>query len=292
MATLFEPEFLARLDHLRLIMRRRTAGRRAGERRSTRRGQSAEFADFRSYAHGDDFRKIDWNAYARLERLFLKLFVEEQETHLSLVLDCSTSMDWGEPNKLRLGARIAGALGYLALNGFDRVTLACVTDRVQEFHGPLHGRHSVPRLWEALQRVRGDGNSNLEQACRQLPPSALRPGIALVVSDVLAPPERLQGLVYLRAAGQEVTLVQVLAPEEIDPVLEGDLRLIDAETDAAEEISEAETLGQEYRERLALHTHAVTRFCMDRSIGFLQVPSSLSVEDIVLRSLRATGLVG
>jgi uncharacterized protein (DUF58 family) len=289
---LFEPEFLNRLDHLRLVLRRRTTGRQAGERRSTRRGHSVEFADFRSYAHGDDFRRIDWNAYARLERLFLKLFVEEQETHLSLVVDASASMDWGEPNKLRMATRIAGALGYLALTGFDRVTLSVVSDRLRAFHGPFQGRHAVYRLWEVLSRLQGQGVTDLNRACRSLPPQGLRSGIAVVFSDLLAPLEQLSGLIYLRAAGQEVTLVQVLSPDEIDPFLEGDLRLIDTETEAAEEVSEVEGLSADYRERLSDHTEAIRRFCMDRGVNFLQVPSTLSVEDVILRSLRTAGLVG
>lgn len=292
MVTLFPPEFLARLDQLRLLLRRRTTGRQAGERRSTRRGESAEFADFRTYAHGDDFRKIDWHAYARLERLFLKLFVEEQEAHLSLVLDVSRSMDWGQPNKLALGAQVAGALGYLALTGFDRVTLACVSDRVEAFYGPLQGRHAVHRLWEILAQVRGEGPSQLETACRSLPPRALRPGLAVVISDLLAPPEQLKALLYLRAAGQDVTLVQILAPEEMAPTLVGDLRLIDLETATVEEVSEAEALRQAYGERLARHTEALSRFCLERSISFVQVCSDLAVEDVLLKSLRTTGLVG
>jgi len=123
---LLEPKFLAQLDRLSLVSRRLRAGQIQGERRSPNRGGSVEFADFRTYAPGDDFRQIDWNAYARLERLFVKLFVAEEDLTVHLLLDASQSMAWGEPDKWRFGRRLAAALGYVALVGLDRVTGAAV----------------------------------------------------------------------------------------------------------------------------------------------------------------------
>ena len=123
---LFDEPFLRKLERLALLSRRAMAGHYQGERRSPKRGQSVEFADFRPYTPGDDFRRIDWNAYARLERFFIKLFVEEEDLTVHLLVDASRSMDWGEPNKLWYAARAAGALGYVALAGLDRVTVTAL----------------------------------------------------------------------------------------------------------------------------------------------------------------------
>jgi uncharacterized protein (DUF58 family) len=111
---LFDEAFLRKLERIAILSKRAAAGQLQGERRSSKRGQSVEFADFRPYSSGDDFRRIDWNAYARLERFFIKLFIEEEDLTVHLLVDTSKSMDWGNPNKLEYAIRSAGALGYIA----------------------------------------------------------------------------------------------------------------------------------------------------------------------------------
>jgi uncharacterized protein (DUF58 family) len=289
--TLFATDFLHQLDRLHLASRKLAVGRTSGERRSARRGQSVEFADYKTYSPGDDYRRVDWNAYARLERLFLKLYVEEQETSLHLLIDASASMEWGEPTKFRLACQLAGALGYLALAGYDRASAGLVRAGLVSHIGPLWGRRSVWRLWSFLEGAEPRGEADLAAGLRALGRFRPAPGIAVVISDCLGPLSFLDGLTYLQAARQEVVLVQVLAPDELAPVLEGDLRLIDHETEAAQEVSAGPALLAAYQQRLAAHTGAIAAFCRDRAIPYLQVPSTLPVADLVLQSLRQAGVV-
>ena len=153
----FTEEFLRRLENIALVARRASSGLTQGERRSTKRGQSVEFADFRSYVPGDDFRRIDWNAYGRLGRLFIKLFVEEEDLTVHILLDASRSMDWGQPNKLDYAVHVAGALGYIALVGLDRVTVTAIGENIPAANGgyfsPHRGKNHALTLFQFLQSL-------------------------------------------------------------------------------------------------------------------------------------------
>lgn len=288
---LFDNKFLQRLETLSLVTRKNVIGRQAGERRSARRGNSVEFADYRTYTTGDDFRKIDWNAYARLEKLFIKLYMEEQETTIHVLIDASASMNWGEPNKFRLARQLAGALGYLGLSNFDRVVVGLCGPTLGSFLGPVRGRSAVWRLWEFLSGAESGGATDLNASLRGLAGRRPAPGVAVVISDFLSPSGYREGVSFLQNLRQEVTLIQVLSPDELDPSLDGDLRLIDVETGAPQEVSITSSLLEEYRRRLAAFTTDLEEFSRARGISFLQVPSNVPLEDLVLRTLRRTGLV-
>lgn len=288
---LFDNKFLQRLETLSLVTRKNVIGRQAGERRSARRGNSVEFADYRTYTTGDDFRKIDWNAYARLEKLFIKLYMEEQETTIHILIDASASMNWGEPNKFRLARQLAGAMGYLGLINFDRVAVGLCGPTLGSFLGPVRGRSAVWRLWEFLGGVESGGATDLNTSLRGLANRRPAPGVAIVISDFLSPSGYREGVSFLQNLRQEVTLIQVLSPDELDPTLDGDLRLIDVETGGIQEVSVTSSLLDEYRRRLAAFTADLEQFSRARAMNFLQVPSNVPLEDLVLRTLRRTGLV-
>lgn len=288
---LFDNKFLQRLETLSLVTRKNVIGRQAGERRSARRGNSVEFADYRTYTTGDDFRKIDWNAYARLEKLFIKLYMEEQETTIHVLIDASASMNWGGPNKFRLARQLAGALGYLGLVNFDRVAVGLCGATLGSFFGPVRGRSAVWRLWEFLSSAESEGATDLNASLRGLAGRRPAPGAAVVISDFLSASGYREGVSFLQNLRQEVTLIQVLSPDELDPTLDGDLRLIDVETGAPQEVSVTSSLLEEYRRRLATFTTDLEEFSRARGISFLQVPSNVPLEDLVLRTLRRTGLV-
>lgn len=293
-APLLDPGFLQRLEQLQLLIKSPVMGRHHGERRTRRRGQGLEFADHRTYAAGDDLRRVDWDAYARLERLFLKLFLAEREATACLLLDQSASMDWGTPPKYRLARQLAGALGYVALAGYDRVAAALLSDRVDEYLAPLHGRAAARRLWNWLEQAPPPaGPGHLARACRNLGHYRPGAGAALLISDCLTDPAELQEAVtYLRLAHLEVTVIQVLAPAELDPVLSGDLRLLDREGGVPREVSVTPALLAEYRRRLADHQAALARAAGSRGAAFLSVPSNVALDDLLIRSLRQVGLVG
>ena len=287
---LFDQEFLRKLENMSFLLKKARAGRFSGQHRSPRKGQSVEFADYRSYVPGDDWRQVDWNAYARMERLFIKLFMEEQDLLVHLFVDTSGSMAWGEASKLRLAKRLAGALGYLALVNMEQVGVAGLGRGLAPYLPAQRGRGAISRLWGFLQQLEGDGNTDLNTALRQAGKVIRGPGISIVFSDLLSPNGFSEGLKYLQHLGQQVVVLHILAPEERDPNL-GNFRLIDCETGEAREVSITPLLLQAYREQVEQFTGGVRQFCAAREITYYPVGTEENLEDILLRSLRSLGVL-
>ena len=282
MLTAPELTLLGRLD---LAYRRPQSGLYAGERRSTRSARSPEFADFRPYVSGDDFRQIDWRAYARLERLMLRLYVAEEEACLNVVLDSSASMALGEPPKWESARRLAAALAFLGLAAMDRVQVGALGGR---YLPPLRGRDGVHRVWAFLEGLEPDGQAGPEELVRA---RWLRPGLTVVVSDFLMEGASWSpALTSLRSRRQEPVLWQVLAPDEEHPVLTGDLKLIDAETDRARELTITPGLQQEYLRALASHRDRLARESSAAGGRFVHTSSSNNLETAMLAGLR-TGVI-
>ncbi len=287
--SLFDATFLRKLDNLSLITRRAMVGQLQGERRSPRRGASVEFADFRAYAPGDDIRQIDWNLYARMERVFLKLYVAEEELTLHLLLDVSASMDWGEPNKLDYARKVAGGLGYLTLSTLDRVGVTAFGARRQL--PPLRGKRSGMALFDFLTKLPVGGASDLPQLCQRYARTARIGGPLFLISDLLDPGWK-DAIAALTTRPFEITVVHTLAPQEITPELTGDLRLLDAEGGEPIEITaDFETLRQ-YREHLVSWRAEVEAFCSGRGIGYLFADTGVPVETFLLDHLRRRSVVG
>jgi len=264
---LLERDELRRLDGLALQVRRSVIGQMAGERRSRRHGRSVEFADFRSYTPGDDFRLIDWNAYARLDRYLLRLFVAEEELPLSLFLDLSGSMDWGNPNKAWAARRLAGAIAYVALAALDRVRLTVFAD------GPtsVGGRTDYARLTWPIGRQ--------------------RPGMSVMITDGLGPAPMDPALAALQRARQEGALLQVLAPQELEPDWSGDARLKDAETGEEREMTSTPVTKAAYRTALARRTQELEEAARRRGLRFARVLSGQPVDEVTQRVLQKIGLL-
>src|SRR5947209_20283622 len=163
---LLEPAFLHRLEQLELVSKKIFAGKMKGDRLSKRKGQSVEFADYRNYVVGDDLRFLDWNLFARLDKLFLRLFHEEEDLHFYLLLDNSLSMDFGTPTKLHYARQVAAALGFIGLVNLDRVMLEVFNDRLTQSLPPLRGRRSLWRLLEFLTKLEPAGPSDLKRALK------------------------------------------------------------------------------------------------------------------------------
>jgi uncharacterized protein (DUF58 family) len=288
---LFDPAFIAKLEALTLVTRRAMPGAAGGLRRALAPGASPEFADYRRYSPGDDFRRIDWNAYARLERLFLRLYRAEENARITIFLDGSASMGWGTPPKDRLARRLAGALAYIGLSNYDRVAIARCTTRVDHYLGPIAGQAAVRRVWQFLEDMPLGGETDLEAALRDFARFRPPPGLAVVVSDLLSPHGFAEGLKALLGLRQEVVLIQVLAAEELEPGLTGDWQLFDVESGGGVEITVTPRLLRAYRERLDALIAAADRFCARQGISFLQLRSDAPVEDVVLRMLRQSGVV-
>lgn len=289
---LFAPEFLRQLEMMMIQARKSLVGKHSGDRRSPLKGRSVEFADFRNYTIGDDYRQLDWNAYARLEKLFLKLFLEEQDATVYLFLDCSTSMTHGQPPKDRVARQIAGALAYIALASYDRVAVGACTDCLAAFLPPVRGREAVWQVWDFLEKLTPAGPTDLNRALREAGRYRPAPGISIVLTDLLFPAGWEKGLSYLRFLKQEVTLLQILSPEELHPDLRGDLRLVDCETGVARELTVTPGLLQLYQQRLAHLCDQAREFCYRRGISYLQLSSGWPLETILLRSMRQAGILG
>ena len=301
---LFDEAFLRKLERLAILTRRAAAGQMQGERRSNRRGQSVEFADYRQYVRGDDFRRIDWNAYARLERFFIKLFVEEQELTVHFLLDNSLSMDWGEPNKLDTSRRAAAALGYIALLGLDRITVQTIAAHSSETNHrlpPLRGKRQAQTLFDYLQAL-GPAKPPAAESPTQNPRQSLsrqlaayaantpHPGPLLLFSDLMDDDWR-SGVNALAGRGFELTVVHILSPDEINPELAGDFRLVDREDGRQVELSaDFETL-QRYRQHLSTWQAEWQRFCSVRNLNYIAISSALPLDDLLFTGLRRTGLL-
>jgi uncharacterized protein (DUF58 family) len=298
---LFDEAFLRKLERLSMLSRRAMAGQLQGERRSPKRGQSVEFADFRPYAPGDDFRRIDWNAYARLERFFIKLFVEEEDLTVHLLVDTSRSMNWGQPNKLWYAVCAAGALGYVALVGLDRVTVTALGGRADGNAGhfpPRRGKGQAMALFAFLQTLQADGRTNLAPRLRAYAAAATQPGPLLLFSDLLDDGWA-DGLRALASRGFEVTVLHVLAPDEVNPDtstwlsagLTGDFKLLDVETGAEVEVTADYDLLQRYRHGLAAWQEELRTFCGARGMHYVAVETSVPFEELLFALLRRRGVL-
>ena len=284
--TFFSPEFLAQLERLSLLSRRTFRGSVRGERRSPRRGHSVEFADYRAYGVGDDLRYVDWNIYGRLDRLHVKLFVDEEDLCLHLLVDASASMDFGTPCKLDYAVRVAAALGFVGLVSHERVGLGVLRERVTEGWPPARGRNQVVPLLDFLADVTPGGPTRLTDALANYALRAREPGLAVIVSDLLDPQGIDAGVRALLERRFDVHLVHVLDPVELNPDLAGDLRLYDAETGEARDVTvDGETL-RAYRERLASFLERVESFCRSHEVGYHRVSTETPVEEFVVAQLR------
>lgn len=246
---LLDPPLLRRLDTLRLAARRPVTGQAGGTRRSLRRGASVEFADFREYAPGDDLRSVDWKAYGRLEKLYLKLFVDEEDLGLHLLVDTSASMAFGHPSKLLFAQRLAAALGYIALSRADHVAVAALGAGSSVPLSGLRGRAGLAPLLTHLGRLGAAGSGHPTSALARYAASARGGGIAVVLSDFYDDGWA-AGLRALRARRFQVVLAHILSPEEAHPEMAGEVRLRDSESGDAQEVSLSPSLLAAYGERL------------------------------------------
>jgi uncharacterized protein (DUF58 family) len=303
---------MARLDRLDILSRKIFAGKLPGERRSKKRGASVEFDDYREYVPGDDLRHIDWNVFARMDRFFLKLFREEEDLALHLVIDASASMDAGNPSKLAFAQRLAMALGYIGLVNANRVLVSIIgapgRAGVQQL-APMRGRRSIQRLASFLlestyppQGWHGDRApaTGFNAALRQVAMGRRGRGVMVLLSDFLVAEDYRLGLNYLAGGGRGFDLfgMQVLAPGELEPEKEpgggviGDLRLTDAESAAAAEVTVSGALLKRYKQRVAAFVQEVHSACAARGIAHGLLRSDTDLQPLLLDYLRRRRLVG
>lgn len=289
---LLSSEFMHRLEGMDVLSRKILAGKLKGERRSKRRGQSVEFADYRNYVIGDDLRHIDWNIYARLERLFLKLFLEEEDLSLSIMIDTSASADFGDPSKALYMKRVAAALGYIGLVNYNRVSIAAITDTVVAETGNLRSRQKVPQMLNFLQNLQPQGSSFLAGACKRFALSHRNKGVCVILSDFFDKGGYENGLRYVAGGVYDLFAIQVLAPQEINPDLQGDLKLKDIEDGDLAEVSVTAPLLKKYKENLNAYCANLKEYVTRRGGTYLFTSTAVPFETLVLNYLRERGLLG
>lgn len=290
--TVFDEEFLRRLERLAVLVKKPVRGGLKGGRRSVKRGQSVEFADYRDYSLGDDLRQLDWNIYARLEKLLVKLFIEEEDLTVAILVDGSASMAHGWPDKLVFAKRAAAALGYIALAAEDRVVLASLAGRAGRRRAALRGSGRAFRLLAELSAIQpADGPTDLAAACRHALAQVSGRGVLVLVSDLLDPGAD-RALRDLAGTGSEVIVLHVLAPDELSPTLDGDLRLVDAETGARVDVTLDLAARERYAERVEAWRGELAALAAKRRIAYVPLTSDVPLADLVFAELRRRRVVG
>ncbi|RPI81139.1 MAG: DUF58 domain-containing protein [Chloroflexi bacterium] len=297
---LFDEKTLRKLTRLTLVAKKIRAGAIKGERRSTKRGSSVEFADYRNYAPGDDLRRLDWNVYARHERPFIKLMEEEEDLAVHVLVDGSQSMDWGEgdANKFRYAQRLAAALGAITLAAGDRLHASILyaggdlnsRERTVSY-GPARGQPSLSRYLSFLESAKARGTTDLNRSLRDYSLSFHRPGLAFLISDLFAAGGYQPGISQLQSRGHEVVLVHLLSPDEVDPQLAGDLRLVDVETGQTQEVSLDGGLRDLYRRRVQSWQAEIQGYSRKYNIRYLPVTTEEPWDKVVLYEMRRAVIV-
>ncbi|MCH8151266.1 MAG: DUF58 domain-containing protein [Planctomycetes bacterium] len=291
---LIDSELMAKLDQVDVMSRKIFAGKLQGERRSKRRGVSVEFADYRHYVHGDDLRFVDWNVYARLDRLFLKMFLEEEDLSLLIAIDASASMDWGNPNKFVFARRLAMALGYIGLVNHNRVTLYAFSREGVQPLPNLRGRRRTREMGTWLLDLESGDESAFNDAMRHVALSRQGKGVMVILSDFMFKESYEKGLRYLAGGGYDTFCLQILSPEEIDPGkhgLAGDLRLTDIEDEDTAEVTISAALLKRYKENLDAYCGRLRDFCVRRAISHLTIDTATDLTTLLLDYLRKRGLL-
>jgi uncharacterized protein (DUF58 family) len=290
-APLLDPKFLHRLEQLELVSRKIFLGLMKGERRSKRKGQSVEFADYRNYVKGDDLRHLDWNLYARLDRLFIRLFQEEEDLHFYVLIDNSLSMDFGNPSKLHYARQVAAALGFIGLVNMDRVVIEAFNNNITQSMPAIRGRKSLWRLMDFLRKLQPAGPSNLTESLKTFTMKSSGKGIVILLSDMMDKEGYEDALRYLIARQYDIYVIQILSQEELDPAIVGDLKLVDIEDEDEAEVTVSAPLLLKYKQNLAAFQAKLQEFCNRRGISYLMTSNQVPFDKLVLTYLRKRGLV-
>lgn len=287
---MLEDQYLRKLDAFSLAMREHARGGMGGLRRSKALGSSVEFSDFRAYAPGDDLRRVDWNAFARFDKLFLKLFLDEQETTLRVILDASTSMGHGTPDKWAFVLRLAATLAYLSLTRYDRVVIVTLSGDAARVSQTFSGRQAFPRAEAYLESIQPQGTTRLQTALARVPVTAGR-GVCVLISDLLTEAGWTRGASSLLFRRQELSVLQVLSPQELEPDITGAVHLLDAEGEPPCDVSLSADVLRRYHQALTEFLREQASFCHSRALPYLLLSSDMDLETEVLRALMLEGVI-
>lgn len=284
---LTDEDFLHRLANLKFIVKGRRQGKFVGAHYSPRAGVSLEFADYRPYFEGDDFRYVDWNVYGRSDHLLVKIFTREVDLPLYLILDLSGSMEVGDPPKAWYAARLAAALSYVGLRTMDRVGIYPFTDRLAVGIPPRQGMKHLFNIFRYLEAIEPGGRTALDNALDEFVKQTAESGLVFIISDLLSPAGYQRGLSHLLHRGDQVVILQVLAPEDLIPQMSGEAEIEGVEEEGRLDLTVGSQSVAVYRNRLVAHNEEIRAFCINRGITYLQIPTDTALEEVIYHKLRA-----
>jgi len=288
---LFDDEFLKKLEYLHVVSRKVFAGRTRAERRTRKTGSGIEFADHRDYTLGDDFRYVDWNLYGRMEKLLLRLFDEEEDLSIYLLLDSSLSMAIGKPRKLSYAMKVAAALCYVGLANLDRVSILPFSSELRGRLPPARGKGRIFKVFEFLRNLRPEGVTDLGHCVRDFVHQTKRRGLVVVLSDFYDPAGYEEGLNALRYHKFEPFVIQIFDEKEANPPLHGDLTLVDCETGEPREVTVSASLLAAYKKEHERYCRELEQFCTARAVPFFRTHTGIPFEDLVLTIFRRGGFL-
>ena len=288
---LLNTKFLKQIARLQIRSEDIFRGKFKGERRSLNRGASVEFADYRTYQLGDDLRHIDWNVYARLDRLFLKLFNAEEDLPIHILIDNSNSMDFGQPTKLACAKQIAAALSYIGLVSLDRVSVYTFSHQLKPIVSLVYGKSQFPKLAQAIERITAGGKTSLTTCLQRFGTEVKGAGVGIIISDFWDMGGYETGIKQLLSRSFDLTLIHLLSDEEAQPHLSGEVQLADAETGQSKEITVNEKALTSYTERLNAFCERLKRYCLNRGVTYIRMNHQIPIEKFILHDLRRHGFI-
>ncbi len=287
----FDEAFLKKLEYLYIVSKKIVSGALRAQRKTRIVGSGLEFADYRNYSPGDDLRNIDWKVFARTEKLFLKLFEEEEDLYIYFLLDTSKSMQLGEPNKWSYGRRLTAALSYIGLSNLDRVSIIPFSSELDGRLPPARGKAQIFKIFEFLNGIEPGETTSLGEAFRTFVTQNKRRGMAVVISDFYDPTGFEEGLNYLRYHKFEPLVLHIFDERELDPAFRGDLQLVDCETGEVADITVTSAMKREYVKAFEAWSEELEEYCVKRDILYFRAPIQIPFDELVLRIFRAGGFL-
>lgn len=276
---------MRKLEYLALVSKR-FSGQLKAERRTRKLGSGLEFADYRGYVPGDDFRYLDWKTYLRLDKLLLRLYEEEQDLPIYMFIDCSRSMSYGRPLKIDYAKRVTAALAYVGLANLDRVTTIAYSDTIQKQLSPQRGKNQIFRVFQFLSEIEASGETRGKEAFKVFCTGNRRRGLAVVISDFFDPDGFEPGLNMLRYYKHDVFAVHIVAHEDIEPEVRGQIRLIDSENNTERDVTITPELITAYKREMERLTGAMRHHCLKYQLGYVQTVTDFPFEDLILEVFR------
>lgn len=288
---LFDDEFQRKLDYLAMVSRRVFSGAMKAERRTKKIGSGVEFADHRDYTPGDDFRYLDWSAYQRFDRLLIRLYEEEEDLSIYFIVDTSSSMGFGDGEKLRQAKRLTAALAYVGLANLDRIAIVAATDEISGRMPSTRGKARIFRVFRFLREVKARGQTDLREAIKTFVAQHKRRGLAVLLTDLYDPAGVEHGINVLRFNKFEPFVIHIVDPKEARPDLRGDVRVYDCETGDEREVTVTARVLERYREAWEGYLEEAKRFCTSRQVSYFRADVNVPFDELILRVFRRGGFL-